>query len=458
MSYPFSGILVRYSIRDEKKSTIDVREPAPVVGSNSSPLHVVDDSLSRDIGAMSGAGSCAAQPDSYKLYDQLHVNLWEVQENSAKKSTATLDLGVMIRDWQSVDAVLVDLPWIVKRDNISDLGSRLNSEKTIAAIFNEIVRYDSCADQSFARIHFRADDMVDPNKGPSNDAASFVLLRLAGTDYSIEIISLGHGAKSSQLKITLPSIDRLSDISSSPVYLRFRIDCIPRDVYSYVFEQADQNLLSSTHETRIIDFRINVRRGIPEEIFASNKIIRFPNFKKIHFFLTTNRGQVCDFESKNFIGCRSLIEEDVWNHYLNGPNSGIPPNYMKKFLGYQWTESVSRNGKNGSVKDLVVLGRFSIYRSTAWMALRYVMVGIYFGVIGNGLWDFLKPEVDKNESFVFFNYIKSVSERTIISSAIGIWFFFGVIVFIVLGRVIKYFKSSEGELGFFRGFINKLRS
>ena len=296
----------------------------------------------------------------------------------------------MVSDWEAVEAVLVDLPWAVRREDVSDLGSRLNCEKTIAAIFNEIVRYDGCAEESFARISFRSTDPVDP---AAEDSSAFTLLRLPGRAYTVDEIPLGQGVSSAQLKIALPPHSELKKIRVNKIYLRFRIDGVPRDVYSYIFEQADRNLLSSSLETRIIDFRINVRRGIPDEIFATDNALRFPKFKKIHFFLTIDRAQVCDFESKNFVGCRSLVDEAVWNEYLHGPNSGASPDGMKQFLGYQWTESAAQhsNGNGRGVKDLVVLGRFSSYNSTVFTALRFLFIGLFFGAIGNGLWDALKP-------------------------------------------------------------------
>jgi hypothetical protein len=324
--------------------------------------------------------------------DELHVNLWEVREKASKRQrkTSALDLGVMISDWEAVEAVLVDLPWAVQREDVSDLGNRLNSEKTIAAIFNEIVRYDGCAGESFARVSFRATDPVDQ---AAEDGKAFALLRLPGRAYSVNEIRLGHGVSSTQLKIELPTFSELKATGAKKIYLRFRIDCVPRVVYSHTFEQADRNLLSSSLETRIIDFRINVRRGIPDELFATDKALRFPKFKKIHFFLTINRGQVCDFESKNFVGCRSLVDEAVWNEYVHGTTSCASSDGMKQFLGYQWTESASShsNSRSRGVKDLVVLGRFSSYNSTFPKALRFLVVGLYFGAIGNGLWDVLKP-------------------------------------------------------------------
>ncbi|SFQ73521.1 hypothetical protein SAMN05216567_13214 [Variovorax sp. OK605] len=320
--------------------------------------------------------------------DQLHVNLWEVRNPSV------LDLGIMIRDWQSVAAVIVDLPWDVQREHIEDLGSRLNSEKTVAAIFNEIVQYNGSADQYFANITFRPIDIAHTVETAGAKPQGFILLRLPGRSYQVDRIALGQGVFSSQLRIDLPAPGTLVPDLPDPLYLRFRIDKVPQSVYSSSFALADRNLLSSSTTTRVIDFRINVRRGIPDEILAGHHSFRFPKFKKIHFFLTIDRTQICDFESQNFVGCRSLVDEKIWNDYLQTKPSERKAEAMKQYLGYQWTAAL-KPGESSSigqaVKDLVVLGRFSSNDSNIAKSIRFVILGLVFGMMGNGFWDALKP-------------------------------------------------------------------
>lgn len=365
MEYPFSGILVRYATRIASSSEGDSQTGAP----ESAPL----------------------------VQDQLHVNLWEVS------SPSVLDIGVMIGDWADTDAVIVDLPWQINAESIQDLGSRLNSEKTIAAIFNEVVSYDSCADLNFARVSFRPGDVVDLSGSASRNTGHFSLLRLSAKSYELTQVAAGNGQFSSQLRISLPPLAQLQAAQSQnagphPLYVRFRISDVPPEVYSSVFRQADRNLLSSSSETRIIDFRVNVRRGIPEEILSGDYSLRFPRFKKIHLFLTIHRTQICDFESQNFVGCRSLVDEAIWHDYLYGSNSPAPVEELRNYLGYQWTASGSESGATGrspaGAKDLVVLGRFSTNISSAWRLVRFVLFALVFGMIGSGLWDIFKPLTD----------------------------------------------------------------
>jgi hypothetical protein len=325
-------------------------------------------------------GGVPIESVSEQALDQLHVNLWEVNGSSV------LDIGLMIHSWQIISAVQVDLPWKVSAQDVSDLGGRLNSEKTIAAIFNEVVQYNGSADQNYAEVSFRPGDHVGLDPSRSRNHGHFALLRLSTKAYTVSPVHSADGRVSSQLRVSLPA--QIPSLKAERVYIRFRVRNVPSSVYCSIFPQRDRHLLSSSTETRIIDFRINVRRGVPEEILTSDDEVWFPKFKKIHFFLTTERSQICEFESQNFVGCRSLFDEDIWNEYLKSRPTAAVQDSVRNYLGYQWT-AVTNSEK--AVKDLVVLGRFSRHQSNWAYIARFILLGLLFGMIGNALWDVLKP-------------------------------------------------------------------
>ncbi|WP_155518332.1 hypothetical protein [Ralstonia solanacearum] len=305
-----------------------------------------------------------------------------------------MDIGMMIGDRDLTDAVQIDLPWKIDISDISDLGARLNGEKTIAAIFNEVVHYDGFAEGNFANISFRRDD---------EEFGDFTLLRLNSRFYDLQKVFLSDGGIVSQLTIRLP---KPVDEHKPRAYIRLRIRGVPKEMYTSTFRQQDRSLLSSSTETRIVDFRINVRRGVPDELLSGYDTAQFPQFSKIHCFLTTERGDECVFQSKNYNGCRSLVDEDVWNEYIKRDmRDGVPPEMsVSNYLGYQWTASykpsaVDKNTTSSSektapppgVKDLAVLGRFSKTTSGPLYIARFLMLGLLFGVSGNALWGVLGP-------------------------------------------------------------------
>lgn len=387
MAFAFSGIVVRYcSPREASAETLKNETPSgmPLEASAESPGKEVSSGTPRASGEEATSGTSEA-PDSG---DELHVNLWEVAEKSI------LDLGIMINinGDKKVCAIQVDLPWKVEPRNITDLGAQLNSEKTVAAIFNEIVHYNGRADNNYATIRLL------PSEAPN--VRDFALLRLNSNSYKARCQHLADGSSFTQLRVELPSASEMNGMGTSMVYVRFRIKDVPPEVYASIFRQKDRNLLSSSTETRIVDFRINVRRGVPDEILSSaDRSVWFPPFKKIHFFLTIDRAQTCDFESKSFKGCRSLYDESIWSEYIGGHSAvrGMIGS-MRNYLGYQWTASVvgkdpASNRHSSGVKDLVVLGRFSRHQSSFLLIGRFIFLGLLFGMVGNALWDIIKPHI-----------------------------------------------------------------
>jgi hypothetical protein len=403
VNFSFSGIIVRYC---------ENRNQAENENSAMARSHAVLDHYTQTSG---------------EAKDQLHVNLWEVGESSV------LDLGIMITDWRRLSAVQIDLPWEVDARDVIDLGTKLNSEKTVAAIFNEVVHYNGSADLNYAEISFRPSDYAGTNPSNEHNRGHFTLLRLNMNSYRLQLMNSADGTRSTQLRVSLPA--ELDSISAEKIYLRFRIKNVPPEVYSSVFRQKDRNILSSSTETRIIDFRINVRRGVPDEVLASDKTVWFPRFAKIHFFLTIERAQICDFESQNFVGCRSLFDEDVWNEYLRSESQDEKKKNVsvRNYLGYQWTASREKSlstgpGPQTAVKDLVVLGRFS-HNQSSWLYIaRFLVLGLLFGMVGNALWDVFKPSKE--------NYLASVvAQMSSLYMIAGICLFTWLLMLIPLERV-----------------------
>lgn len=350
MRLSFSGILVRYEYEDanigDKYNKLDNAHLTP-------------------------------NSELYEFYreDELHVNLWETGRD---QFSPFLDIGVMVKCRDLVKSIVVDVPWLLDARDVSDLGARLNGEKSVAAIFNEVVHYDGFAEGNFANISFRKDGV---------DHKPFTLLRLNSNSFKVEPSFLSDDTSCTRLTVSLPKVTPKDDSDKrKSAYIRFRIKKVPPKVYSVQFDQKDRSLISSINETRIVDFRINVLRGVPEELISSEVSLAFPKFERIHCFLTTLRDEECASVTSNYKGYRSLMDEDVWNEYIRLDSSeGISEaTSVRNYLGYQWTASST---KSGPAKDLIVLGRFSKVRSDYASIFRFIGFVILFGAVGSGVWD-----------------------------------------------------------------------
>lgn len=387
-NHPFPGILVRYK---SSSSNCYHTKNCTCFSTNKDETEEKERSLTRNPASNEeDEGKILSKKDSYgdkkeeekephEIYldDELHVNLWEIGNDS---SPPFMDIGVMIHDHKLVEEVVIDLPWEVDRKDIVDLGVKLNSEKSVAAIFNEVVHYDSLAEGNFTNISFRRN---------GKDKKPFCLFRLNPKSFEVEPITLGDDSVCSRVLIKLPKYNVNAPVKDQrkSAYIRFRIKKIPTAVYTDRFKQIDKALISSIIDTRIIDFRINVLRGVPEELMHSNDNLTFPsNLKIIHCFLTTIRDEECVSVSKYYNGYRSLVDEDIWNEYIKFDNSTITKNEktINNHLGYQWT---AKADKDEFIKDLIVLGRFSKKTSNIWSIFRFVVVVILLGAMGSGIWE-----------------------------------------------------------------------
>lgn len=391
MRHSFSGIIVRY-LSDEEEP-VKPGSPLPPTKVTSQEYNqfqpsaesLLDEQVSlRNISLASNKFRKARMLEQRKksgnlwereLEDELHVNLWETGRD---RLSPFMDVGLMIGKRDAYSAVVVDFPWKVELKDVSDLGARLNGEKSVAAIFNEVVHYDGFGEGNYANISFRKD---------GKDEKPFSLVRLNTQLFKVEPVFLSDENICTRLTITLPSRPTVTNIEHrrESAYIRFRIRNIPPTVYSMDFTQKDRALISSNTETRIIDFRINVLRGVPEELLSGNGRLKFPKFQRIHCFLTTIRDEVCVSDTNDYKGYRSLMDEEVWNEYIRLDNSvGISEETsVRNYLGYQWTAS-----KEGEpVKDLIVLGRFSKVRSDYFSIVRFITIVVIFGVSGSALWD-----------------------------------------------------------------------
>jgi len=310
--------------------------------------------------------------------DELHVNLWEVSRRRF------IDIGVLINEPSKISALQVDIPWQIDHTKVFDLGSRLVGEKILAAIFNDVVQYSGTNDSTFAEVSF-------PNTAPPR---KFILARLSSQDFTIEQVVLSDGSITTRLKVRVPDLTTLSN-PAGMLYIRFRIIDVPEENYTSIFSQKDRNILSSSLETRIVDFRVNVRRGTPDDILANQVDLKFPRWKKIHVFMTLDRTRELTFSNEKFVDCRSLEDEAIWNSYIALDTNIGREESVSNYLGYQWT---SKSEGNSPAKDLVALARFSKVSSSKTYVLRFISLALILGAAGNGIWSIVNEFISQDNS------------------------------------------------------------
>jgi hypothetical protein len=306
---------------------------------------------------------------------EIHFNIWE-----GTGTEPFLDIGIMLAVHDPAERIELFLPWILEPANIEDLSPRILAINGVAAIFNEAWT-SSTTNNSAGGYVTRTDGSV------------FAIVALNLPIINIPHHPLGHlhsivldvaQLRASSLA-TVPSTQRQPE----QMYVRIRVKNVPLSFYQVGMDQGDALGGGARNRTEIIDFRMNVRRGVPPgiETFLHG---RFVEFSKVHLFLMKSRDEDIVFEDKLFKACRSLEDEKFWAEYiLPSPSSAETVRRSLKqvqgSLGYQWRKT-PENGV-ASVREFGMLARFKSYKMRKMAVAFFVFLALVLGAMGNGVYD-----------------------------------------------------------------------
>ena len=311
---------------------------------------------------------------------EIHFNIWE--ENA---KDAFLDIGLMVSTSDPAECIEIFLPWTVQDENIEDLSPRLLVHNGISAIFNEAWA-SSTAPNVLGGLVTRTDGSVFavvPYNKPVISQRSHTL----GTLHSI-VLQLG--------SLKTAAIASGGTKVPEQMYVRFRVKKVPPNFYRVGFDQGDALGGGALTRTEIIDFRLNVRRGVPVGIehFLTG---RFLEFSKVQLFLMKSRNQDIVFEDKLFRACRSLEDEAYWAEYilpLKPSDRTLKKSlqHVKGSLGYQWKKTP--DSAQLAVSEFGMLARFKSFHMRKRTALLFLVVALFVGITGNLMYDtFVKPYI-----------------------------------------------------------------
>jgi hypothetical protein len=326
--------------------------------------------------------ACNRTP-SPAVLPELHLNIWE-KRNKATFEEAFLDIGLMLDVGETADTFEFVLPWRVAPGDLEDLCLRLQDAGAIAAIFNE--------GWVCSNTNGSAGYVSDPKAG-----CLFTFAQL-GTD--LEVYShnpnSAHEQQSIRLKVGgIQSKSKSANQSAPRMYVRFRVKNVPSHFYRVSINPRDRLLLSSWQRTEIIDFRVNVRRGIPLGFDVNRIKGSFVDFRKVHLFLMKSRDQDIVFEDKRFKSCRSLEDEHFWASYSLATN---PSDWQKRLsrwrvqnsLGYQWTKTIEKDPITGTDLPVTEFGTLARFKKVRFGITKFIIAAGLVGALGNMVWDAVK--------------------------------------------------------------------
>jgi len=249
---------------------------------------------------------------------EVHFNIWRLRNKRLRRIEQFLDIGLMIENSSNMDSLNLYLPFAVK-ERIRDLGKSLETTSAIQAVFNE----PWCA-------------VVDPGKSTIqvmdfDKKDIFQIYKL--NDKDIEVTSVYGG---SLLRLLVP------DTLQTKTYFRFRI-CVP-DLWPITKEDKPSNswLESAFFVSEIVDFHLNEKRNLSEELLRAMHEGCAVSFTKTHLFLMRYNNYDHIFSHPFPVDTRTL-EQTVWTEYISADYAG------ERILAYHWRQKIERKASVNSV-------------------------------------------------------------------------------------------------------------
>lgn len=313
-------------------------------------------------------------------FPEIHFNIWEEGASTAP----FLDIGIMLAVNDPAEQIEIFLPWVLEEGKIEDLSPRILASDGVSAIFNEAW----------------ASTAISSNPGgfvTQTDKSIFTIVpynspKISNRKYQNEflhsiVFNVG------ELRTTSDAAAATAPSPPSKMYVRIRVKNVPPRFYQVGIDQGDAFGGGTLNRTEIIDFRLNVRRGVPQGI-ESILNGRFMSFSKVQLFIMKSRDQDIVFEDKLFRACRSLEDEKFWAKYILPPSPSEDvmeesSKQVRKSLGYQWKKT-PENGQK-AISEFGMLARFKSFKIMKGKMIVYIaialIIGAISGVLGNSLYD-----------------------------------------------------------------------
>lgn len=301
---------------------------------------------------------------------ELHFNLWKLKnkEKISDRGDSILDIAIKIKVPEEMSMINMFIPFHF--DEIEDLGIKMkDNRKVINGIFN--------------------DDCDIKKSGPNN---STVIERIIGVDNKknsikdeIRIFTLDSDyqknfdiEKTEEGTIITINVENDCSHGNESNYYRFRIKS---DKFEKPIQSRDRKFATSSEINYIIDFRLNEKRSLPENLNMLLQKSCELSIKKIHFLLLMDISYKLGDTGLDY-SMRSL-EDDLWDDYLgNGYKT-------KDLVGYHWKQSKKDDEK--SIYNFNSYIRIEEVKSSNMIIFMYFIGVLIFGLINNSI-DHLIPK------------------------------------------------------------------
>lgn len=334
----------------------------------------------------------------------LHVNFWSFEDidNNRKIKTPYLDIGLQINNYRLLNNVTLYCPFPLDENQVEDLSSKLELRSNACIIFNDECEIETKGSYTFIELGEKHDKLL-----------VFPLEQVIEDVYRIERTKNNEGARLvfqfEKFNKYVRKADRLD--SANAIYIRFRIKSPELKEHIYFdSEPLNKSFESAFSGTRIIDFKVNEKRNIDDDIKAEVLINHeWARFCNIHFLVMVPSSYDLISFYKEPMTCREL-EKDLWDDYL-----GTKINFSKgHVLAYHWRAKQTletdnqENRKIKPVEDFSCLVKVNYSRAKLSTILAYASSVIALGILSSCIVTSMDKVSASNKAFGLYCLLMAI--------------------------------------------------
>jgi hypothetical protein len=301
---------------------------------------------------------------------KIHINFFKLKRRKFlifKEHDYMIELGFMIDDISKIAKLNIHFPFIVKKEDFTDIGSLLfDKRKLINSIFNE--HYEVISNQ-----------LKQGSVKKMNSEEGFTIHKIDFKNNETIENPNGDYKLSKKYKGTLLSLNlkNTPEGQGGESYIRFRLKLNKRQDFIKNNYPSDRFLQSAFTTVEALDFRINEKRSyrnsLAKEILEAREFI----ISKIVFVLVREAKDDLVLPSGMF-SCREM--ETVWKGYFKDN-----PYDLKNMIIYQFSE----NPKSAR-EHFNLFVKIKVRKSTIWTVLLFIVFFLLLSILGNFLFSLLK--------------------------------------------------------------------
>lgn len=300
---------------------------------------------------------------------EVHINMWKGDRDSKQRRFHLFDIGLLFKEVRSIKTLSLCLPFVIEREQITDLFGIMNDDTTLSAIFNETLTAHQEVGRSITS--FEAKD----EKG-----RTLFFVTSCDTAQDLTMREVGSGDDAGMV-ITWKRefLDRLNG-NIGDHYLRIRI-AVPYDTPNGFISEIhpkESAFLSTISTNEIVEFRLNEPRDFSAAILkelepTTDRKPELIEVTAVHYFLIRNMSVEMTQSHTGFKKMRRL-EPRIWTRYLEDEPQFAPD----KMIIYHWSSPPKER-----VDSFKALATFRSYYTGRLAVYAAVIIGL--GALGSAL-------------------------------------------------------------------------